>query len=62
MRSGLLLTLALGCTFLSTSHVVAARDPGDGSLAARYKADARRIIDAVMAGNDAYNKLETLFI
>lgn len=62
MRSGLLLTLALGCTFLSTSHVVAAGDPGDGSLAARYKADARRIIDAALAGNDAYNKLETLCI
>ena len=30
------------------------------SLAERYRADAKRIIDATLAGNDSYRKLEEL--
>ena len=62
MRSRTSFTLTLGFMLTGTSGVLAADAPREGSLAARYKDDARRIIDAVMAGNDAYDKLETLCI
>ena len=35
-------------------------DPQARSLAERYQADAKRIIDATLAGNDSYRKLEEL--
>jgi len=63
MNLHLLLSTALLTTF-STSVLYPENEPSGkqqpGAITRAYKATAERIIESVMAGNDAYTKLETL--